>query len=458
MDIEWRKYKVEDFAKIVGGGTPSTKQDTYWEGDIPWLTPKDLSREYSRYISRGERNISRVGLDSSSAHILPPKTVLLTSRAPVGYVAIAKNAIATNQGFRNLVIRDGFDAEFVYYLLSNNTDYLKQYASGSTFQELSGSTLKSLEFLMPPYYEQRAVAHILGSLDDKIELNRRMNKTLETMASTIFKSWFVDFDPVIDNAVKNGNPIPEAFAGRALQRKERMAKAKAEGKEFNLPDEISTLFPDSFQDSELGETPKGWIVLPLPEIIEVNPLRTLKKGNLAPYLKMKNMPEHSARVLNWQDGIFGSGAKFINGDTLVARITPCLENGKGAYVDFLTDGKVGYGSTEYIIFRSKEPLPLEYSYFLSRTQNFLSYAITNMTGTSGRQRVPASAFSSYLVVKPSEQIARWFGKISGLIMCNMKKNDEESHTLISLRDNLLPELISGELRVTDNMSIGDNGV
>jgi len=213
----WRFRKVSEIAEVVGGGTPKTKKPEYWGGDIPWLTPKDLSGEHFRYVSRGERNITKAGIENSSARLVPPGTVLLTSRAPVGYVAMAKNLIATSRGVRSLVVNEEHDPDFIYYLLLHNTDYFKQHASGSTFQELSGSTLKFLEFLIPPLSEQRAIAHILGSLDDKIELNRRMNKTLEAMARAIFKSWFVDF----------------------------------------LPDEISALFPDSFEDSELGTIPKG---------------------------------------------------------------------------------------------------------------------------------------------------------------------------------------------------------
>ncbi len=118
--------------------------------------------------------------------------------------------------------------------------------------------IKNIEVSYPPLPEQRAISHILGSLDDKIEVNRRMNETLEATARAIFKSWFVDFDPV---------------------------RAKAEGRPTGLPDDITALFPDSFEDSEMGEIPKGWEVVPLPEIIEVNPARTLKKGQIAPYLR-----------------------------------------------------------------------------------------------------------------------------------------------------------------------------
>lgn len=423
MGAEWRTLKVSEFADVIGGGTPKTKMSEYWNGSIPWLTPKDLSSHLGRFISKGERNISKKGLSNSSARLLPPKTVLLTSRAPVGYLAISKNELTTNQGFRSLIVRDEFIPEFIYYLLLNNVEYLKRHASGSTFQELSGGTLKELEFEVPVQIsEQRAIAHILGSLDDKIELNLRMNQTLETTARAIFKSWFVDFEPV---------------------------RAKAEGRPTGLPDDVAALFPDSLEDSELGEIPEGWSTVTLPEIIEVNPPRKLRKGQIAPYLEMKNMPENSSRPLDWYDREFGSGVKFVNGDTLMARITPCLENGKGAFVDFLEDGQVGWGSTEYIVFRAKKPLPLEYSYFLTRSTDFRSHAIVNMTGSSGRQRVPASIFDSYLVVRPSEEVAEYFGMISASTMQKIKKNDEETRTLASLRDTLLPKLITGELRVPD---------
>ena len=184
----WSYRKVSEIAEVVGGGTPRVHESAYWGGDIPWLTPKDLSCKHSRYVSRGERNITAMGLENSSARMLPPNTVLLTSRDSVGHVAIAETAVATNQGFCNLVMKEDTHYEYVYYVLLSNTDYLKQHAAGSTFQELSGSTLKGLDFLFPPLPEQKAIANILGALDDKIELNRKMNETLEEMARAVLKS------------------------------------------------------------------------------------------------------------------------------------------------------------------------------------------------------------------------------------------------------------------------------
>ncbi len=230
---DWRKVAIGEIADIVGGGTPSTKKAGNFDGTIPWLTPKDLSGIHDRYMARGERNLSRQGLDSSSAKLLPAGSVLLSTRAPIGYVALAKNPVSTNQGFRNLVVRDGVFPEYLYYWLRLNTEELERYASGSTFRELSSSSLKKIQLFLPPLPEQRAIAHILGTLDDKIELNRRMNETLEAMARAIFQDWFVDFGPV---------------------------KAKMEGRDPYLPPELWGLFPDRLSFTEIGEIPERWEV------------------------------------------------------------------------------------------------------------------------------------------------------------------------------------------------------
>lgn len=141
------------------------------------------------------------------------------------------------------------------------------------------------------------------------------------------------------------------------------------------------------------------------------------------------------------------GHEVYKRDTLVARITPCLENGKTAYVDFLKNGEVGWGSTEYIVLHSKPPLPPEYAYFLARSDNFRAFAIQNMTVTSGRQRAPTTAFDSYQMVAPPTSIAKQFGDVAFLILATMKQRDEEAQTLAIIRGMLLPRLLSGEIRV-----------
>ncbi len=291
---------------------------------------------------------------------------------------------------------------------------------GAVFDSLKCADVPRFELHIPPLEEQRAIAHILGTLDDKIELNRRMNETLEAMARAIFKSWFVDFDPV---------------------------RAKMEGRPpFGMDAETAALFPDSFQDSPLGKIPRGWKAARLPEVVQVNPPCSLSKGQKAAYLDMQNMPTRGHRPAAWIVRPFVSGSRFMNGDTLLARITPCLENGKTAFADFLEGSEVGWGSTEFIVLRPKDPLPPEYGYCLARAGDFREFAIQNMTGSSGRQRVPTDSLAQYWIATPPEPIARCFGRTVRPLLAKAKTNSEESATLALIRDALLPKLLSGEVR------------
>lgn len=311
---------------------------------------------------------------------------------------------------------------WLYYAVKHHK--LGEIDDGSPIPSTTRAAVYVKELEIPPTQVQERIADILGTLDDKIELNRRTNETLESMARALFKSWFVEFDPVREKA-----------AGR---------------KHAGLDADTAQLFPSAFEDAPLGKVPLGWRAMPLPVAIEVNPTRSMSKGTVAPYLEMGNMPTASARAIAWENREFGSGMRFINGDTLVAKITPCLENGKTAYVDFLGDGEVGWGSTEYIVLRSKPPLPTTFSYFLARTEAFRSHVIKNMTGTSGRQRAPAECLDKYMMVVPDAKVADRFGEFADGCLALMKQNDEESATLAAARDALLPKLLSGEVSVLAN--------
>ena len=316
---------------------------------------------------------------------------------------------------------------YLYYaLLSKPTQYqFHSYANGITRFGLRKADIGLVEVTAPSFSEQRAIAQILGTLDDKIELNRRMNETLEAMARALFQSWFVDFDPV---------------------------RAKMEGRDTGLPRHIADLFPDRLVDSELGEIPEGWQVRALPDLVEVNPVRRLRKGQAAPYLDMANMPVKGHIPDTVVARSFGSGMRFVNGDTLVARITPCLENGKTAYVDFLGKGEIGWGSTEYIVLRAKSPLPHEFAYCLARSVHFRDFAIQSMTGTSGRQRVQPQALQQFPLAGPTEDVALAFGNLIRPLISKASAAAKESRSLAGLRDALLPKLVSGELRTGNAVS------
>ena len=280
--------------------------------------------------------------------------------------------------------------------------------------------LRTIVVPLPPLGEQRGIARVLGALDDRIELNRRLSETLEEMARALFRSWFVDFDPV---------------------------RAKAEGRPSGLPPDLDALFPASFEASELGEIPAGWEVKALGDVIDVNPRRRIRRGDVATHVEMAALPTSGPHVAEWTQRAFTSGARFALGDTLLARITPSLENGKTALVDFLDEGEVAWGSTEFIVLRPKPPWPPEMAYVMARAPNFREHAIVNMTGTSGRQRVPAEAVSAYPVAAAADSIAGAFGNFVRPWSARSTHLSRQSRTLTEQRIALLPRLVSGQLRM-----------
>lgn len=213
----WITKKIADIADVVAGGTPSTNNSEFWNGDIGWITPADLSGYKYRYIANGARNISSAGLNNSSAYLLPKNTVLLSSRAPIGYVAIAEKELATNQGFKNLICDDTqVDYRFMYYWLQLNADALKSFASGATFPELSAGTVKKIKVTLPDIVTQNRIADILSTYDDLIESNNRRIELLEQTAQELYKEWFVRFRfPGYEN-VKLEDGFPKGWTIKRL--------------------------------------------------------------------------------------------------------------------------------------------------------------------------------------------------------------------------------------------------
>ncbi len=312
----------------------------------------------------------------------------------------------------------GNNPRFVYYFL--RTLNLAAYNSGSAQPSLNRNFIYAIPLKIPPRIEQNSIVLILEALDSRITLLRETNATLEAIAQALFKSWFVDFDPV---------------------------RAKMEGRDPEGMDETTAaLFPDALE-GEAGSMPRGWQAATLGEVFEINPPRFLKKGIVAPYLDMAGLATSGHCVERPIPRPMGSGTKFRNGDALLARITPCLENGKSAFVDFLDEGQVGWGSTEFIVLRSKDPLPGYLGYLLCRHPPFREYAIQSMSGTSGRQRVRNDVLGRYPMALPTEDVVRAFAAIVDPIQRGIAANHASARTLGSLRDTLLPRLISGQLRI-----------
>ena len=196
---EWIECKISDIGTVVGGATPSTKKpENYENGTIAWITPKDLSTFTGRYIQCGERNITEIGLKSCSTQLLPKDTVLFSSRAPIGYVAIAANEVCTNQGFKSVVPNENTDPLFLYYLLKYNKDKIEGMGSGTTFKEVSGNTMKNIVVSVPTDKKvQERISSMLGSIDDKIEENERINNNLAEQSQAIFAEFMCKYPYVL---------------------------------------------------------------------------------------------------------------------------------------------------------------------------------------------------------------------------------------------------------------------
>lgn len=423
MNNTWKKIQLKDVADIVGGGTPSTKNPSYWNGEVAWLTPKDLSGYMERCISRGERNISREGLDNSSAILLPKGTVLLTSRAPIGYVAIANNPLSTNQGFKSLILKKGQNPLFYYYLLKANVEYIQNMGSGSTFKEVSGGVVKELTFLIPEYEEQKRIAEILGSLDDKIELLQKQNKTLEDMAKALFKSWFVDFDVV--RAKQKGLPKADIM------------------REYHLTDELYDLFPSSFADSPLGPIPSGWEVKPLSKIATfLNGLALQKyparaEEDFLPVIKIAELRNGISTSTDKANTNLPTEYIVHNGDILFSW--------SGSLMVKVWSGEKGALNQHlFKVFSNGYPKWFYYLWVNHYLPMFQEIAADKATTMGHIQR---KHLDQAKVVCPSSAFLDKMDKIFGVILSKIILNNKQIQTLTELRDTLLPRLISGKIRV-----------
>ena len=194
--MKFVECKLSELGEIVGGATPFTKNESYYGGDIPWLTPKDLANFNGRYINFGERNITEAGYKSTSVKILPINSVLFSSRAPIGYVAINnKNEVCTNQGFKSVIPNSKTDYMFLYYLLKYNKNKIEAMGSGTTFKEVSGTVMKNIIVNVPETKEdQIKIGKILSKIDDKIELNTHTNDNLLELINNLYKESFSNIE------------------------------------------------------------------------------------------------------------------------------------------------------------------------------------------------------------------------------------------------------------------------
>ena len=381
---EWKEYKLGEIAEIVGGGTPDTSNKEYWGGNIPWLTPKDLTGYNKIFISSGERFITEEGLDNSSTKLLPQGTVLLSSRAPIGYVAIASNPICTNQGFKSIICnKDIVDNLYMYYWIKNNTELLQSLGTGTTFAEISGSVVKSIDISLPPLPEQIRIASILSSLDDKIDLLHRENKTLEAMAETLFRQWFIE-------------------------------EAKEDWKEVSLTRVANFLNGLACQKFP----PKNEI-----EKLPVLKIRELSNGigDDSDYATTDVEKEY---IVHAGDVIFAWSA------SLMVKIwdgRDCILN-------------------QHLFKVTSEKYPKWFYYFWCKhhLDEFISIAQSHAT-TMGH--IKRKDLENAIVLVPTSSELKTMTEQIEYLLQKIENNNNEIQTLIQQRDSLLPKLMSGEVKI-----------
>ena len=337
--------------------------------------------------------------------------ILMTSEAPLGetYFIAEKRKICLSQ--RLFCVRANpniIQPRFLFYLF-NSPSVRKQIdlrATGTTVLGIRQPDLRQVPISIPPLPTQRKIAAVLSVYDDLIENNTRRIKILEEMASTIYREWFVEF----------------RFPGHE-----------------QVP----------MVESELGLIPQGWEVVVASEAISINPRVSVPRHTEKPFVPMKSAIEHSMLITEVEQRTGNSGAKFKNHDTLFARITPCLENGRTGFVQFLpSDDMIALGSTEFIVLRSKTLNPY-FVYLLAQTHDFKDNAVKSMTGATGRQRVVNQCFDNYFLPNPDQDSLRQFECIIAPLFKKVQNLWEKNTNLHQTRDLLLPKLISGEIDVSE---------
>jgi type I restriction enzyme S subunit len=415
---DWKEYKVEDFCEVIGGGTPSTKEASYYGGSFPWITPRDLTNHKNRFISKGDRNITELGLRNSSARMLPKNSILLTSRAPIGYLAIAENELCTNQGFKSLIVNpEKADYNFVYYLIKSNVERIKGLGTGTTFAEISGSVVKNLKFFLPNRQTQTAIAEILTSLDDKIELNNKINEELETLTQTLFKQWFIDFE--FPN--ENGEPY------------------KSSGGEM--------------VDSALGEIPKGWNMKTLDDISNITIGRTPPRKehqwfstdvNDVKWISIRDMGNcgtyiHTTSEFLTEEAVSRFNVPVINSNTVI--ISFKLTVGR---ISITTERMLSNEAIAHLNLKNKEIYP-EFLYLFLKQFNFDSLGSTSSIATA----VNSKSIKSLPFINPSKEVLSKFNEVIVPLFSRIHNLTFENKELVDLRDTLLPKLISGELEINE---------
>lgn len=393
---EWKSCTLSSLGTIVGGATPSTKKlENYEGGTIPWITPKDLSGFSGRYISHGERNITEKGLNSCSAQMMPKYSVLFSSRAPIGYVAISDCEVCTNQGFKSIVPNENTDYLFLYYLLQYKKKDIENLGSGTTFKEVSANTMKNVEVRVPAEKnEQIRIARVLSAIDDKIEANTRINENLEQQLRSVFMELFSD--KIANVEANNHRPLGELV--------------------INIDNRGKT--------PPLETTPTEY------PIIDVRAL------------------SGTSRIVN-----YANCTKFVSAETYSSWFRSGHPKPKDiliSTVGSLAEIKIFLGSKGCIAqnvvgFRTKDISPYYlYQYLTAIKNDLVAYNIGSV-----QPSIKVTHIIKHPIYIPSTEELETFDALAESATNAIYNNTLESERLAGIRDALIPKLMSGEIDLSE---------
>ncbi len=403
---EWKTFAVSDIAQVFDGPHATPKKT---DGGPWYLSISSLKQ--GRFDFSESAHLSEADLPRWTKRVMPRSgDTLFSYETRLGDAAYWRHSFKSALGRRMGLLRP--DPKKV------NPRYLSYAYLGPDFQStirentLSGSTVDRIPvgempnwpIRLPDLVSQRAIVAVLGSMDDLIENTQRRVELLEEMARAVYCEWFVKFH----------------FPGHE-----------------DVP----------LVDSPLGSTPKDWEIAPASAALVVNPRIKLDKAIEHPFIAMADLDERTMGCRPSQVRTGGSGAKFAQGDTLFARITPCLENGKTGLVQSLADDEVGLGSTEFIVLRGRDVGPA-FTYCLARDSDFRKHAEASMSGASGRQRVRNDCFDSYKLAVPPRGLADEFERSMEPLFSQIAVLTDQTEQLRRLRDLLLPKLVTGQIDVS----------
>ncbi|MGJ8640736.1 MAG: restriction endonuclease subunit S [Opitutaceae bacterium] len=464
MGSEWKTKDLKDCATWYSGGTPRKGNPDYWNGSIPWISAKSL-KEF--FIADSEEKVTEAGLKNGT-RLVPKDSILFIVRGmslkSEFRMGIATRPVSFNQDLKALVANGGTLPYFLAYAIKGKTAEILDLVgeAGHGTGVLPTDRIQAVQIPDLRLNEQQRIVDVLKTLDDKIELNRKMNATLEAMAQALFKSWFVDFDPVIDNALRAGNPIPPALQAKAELRRLNAEKQDSETHHSSLKTHnlrsAHHLFPAAFQETEeLGWIPEGWEVSTIDDattaIIDHRGKTPKKLGS--DWVE-SGFPAVSAK--NIKDGklVRKDTIRFTDSDLYKKWMAQELNKGDVLMTSEAPLGEKMYLAKEFkwvlsqrlFALRANENLSGIYLYHWLNTAIAKADIDGRASGTTV-QGIRQSELRKVKVMAPSTPSIAAFSKAADSLMEKRAINEENVEQLTKLRDTLLPKLISGELRVSE---------